>query len=180
MTTIQDQNTFESRMRKAIAALTRVQVELMDAQALSIISSGDLGRAWDLLWKSVHSCASLATVIRTAEAERSLLERGMQESLSAALPAPLVPPESAEYAALVEQLEESLRSADKMCTCAGEFYETLIQAGQGDSDAALAVSICRLYAHASSCLLETVRVQLPAPAVLANGAAAGNFRASGA
>lgn len=169
MTTGQTKTAFESTMVKALHALTRFQVEVMNAQILSTISNAHIGKAWDLLWKSVHSCTSLATVIRQAETEQALLQDcTAQADLSAELPAPIVPPDSALCATLTRQIDECLRCAEEMSRHTTDVYESLIAAGQGDSDTALSVSMCRLYAHSVECLLESVQSRLPTAEPIAN------------
>lgn len=148
--------TFSSHMLKALRALTATQLELVTAQAHSSAPTEGGVRAWELLWGNLRSAASLASVIHTSAMN------GVLEAIQAEIrtPAPLVPQESAEYRPLLEAIEDAIRCADQISRSTEHAFERLICAGQGESDCAQTVNMVRLYAGATQCLLEAVKLEL--------------------
>ncbi len=149
-------------MIRALSSLTNTQLELMNAQTIS--RTPELERAWELMWASLSSIVSLASVIRASVIDDRVLEADSQAD--GALSPPLVPIESVEFRPLLEAIDDSMDCAQEMSRRTADAFEQLIYAGHGESDCAGTVTMVRLYGQAAKSLLELVRAELePSTAV---------------
>lgn len=165
-----EKDRFGSHMLKAFHSLTNAQLQLVGAQAQSRASSGDVDRAWELLWANLKAVVSLACVIRVSYLEKRVLEAsGAEAGIAPEQPIPILSSDHVEFEPVLSSIDEAMRCAEEMRQHASDAYERLIFAGRGDTDCVSTLSMIRLYAQASHALLEAVKVELQTPqAVLAS------------
>lgn len=159
-----DQDNFSSHMLRAFHSLTNAQLQLMNAQAKANSTSGEIEKAWDLLWRNIGCVVSLASVIQASESESGVIAAGRPGAqILERWTIPLVAPECAEFIPLVRSIQELMRAADRMRRHAANVFEKLIECGHGDSDRAFTVNMVRLYAQAVQSLVHTVNTELQPP-----------------
>lgn len=156
-----DQDNFSNHMLRAFHALTNAQLQLMNAQAKSTSTIGEIEKAWDLLWRNIGCVVSLTSVIRASESKSNAIvasRAGGQILDGSAIGR--VAKEIAEFAPLVNSIHELMYAAERMRRNAAIVFEKLIECDCGDSDCAFTVNMVRLYAQAVQSLVNTVNAEL--------------------